>query len=368
MGLSELTTVAINSAVNEFDQLTRDRFLKKYGFRKSRRYLLEVDGRHYDSKAIAGAAHGYLAGQKPLAAESFTGGDATVKRMLESLNFTVIDLGRDDIPLPGEILTNGDLMRRFAVGVMGGMRRSTELNLLLLISDPFKGLYQDRWEGDVLHYTGMGQNDNQDITHAQNDTLFHSQETDTPVHLVEALEPQRYTYAGLVELAGAPYQEQQIDDKGMLRDVWMFPIRLKEGGVRPALTEIQARDIERAHARIARKLSIGELKKRANNAPKKPASRGAAAVVFVRDPAVAEYAKRLANGICDLCENAAPFRSKNDEAYLECHHIVWLAQGGDDSISNTVALCPNCHRKMHVRNNKSDKSKLSGVAVARAAL
>ena len=28
---------------------------------------------------------------------------------------------------------------------------------------------------------------------------------------------------------------------------------------------------------------------------------------------------------------------------------------GDDSLSNTVALCPNCHRKMHILDLESDK-------------
>lgn len=40
--------------------------------------------------------------------------------------------------------------------------------------------------------------------------------------------------------------------------------------------------------------------------------------------------------------------------YLESHHIIWLAAGGADSVDNTIALCPNCHRKMHVINDSSD--------------
>jgi 5-methylcytosine-specific restriction protein A len=33
--------------------------------------------------------------------------------------------------------------------------------------------------------------------------------------------------------------------------------------------------------------------------------------------------------------------------YLEVHHVKWLALGGSDTVSNAVALCPNCHRLMH---------------------
>ncbi|MFV5483444.1 HNH endonuclease [Acinetobacter towneri] len=51
--------------------------------------------------------------------------------------------------------------------------------------------------------------------------------------------------------------------------------------------------------------------------------------------------------------------------YLETHHIVWLARGGEDTISNTVALCPNCHKRMHLLDLEEDKVKLlSRVVIA----
>jgi 5-methylcytosine-specific restriction protein A len=106
----------------------------------------------------------------------------------------------------------------------------------------------------------------------------------------------------------------------------------------------------------------------AKKAKKKPAVRPVQTVAYVRDAAVAEYAKRLAAGICDLCERAAPFKNKQHQPYLECHYIVWLAQGGEDTIENTVALCPNCHSKMHVLNHKADKAKLSERAASRASV
>ncbi|MEO1942713.1 MAG: HNH endonuclease [Candidatus Thioglobus sp.] len=36
------------------------------------------------------------------------------------------------------------------------------------------------------------------------------------------------------------------------------------------------------------------------------------------------------------------------------HHIHQLADGGEDTTENAVALCPNCHRMMHSLNRKSD--------------
>jgi len=147
----------------------------------------------------------------------------------------------------------------------------------------------------------------------------------------------------------------------------MFPIKLKAGGVIPTITDKQVRAIEESHARLARSLSTEELRARAKSAKKQPSKRTAQVSSYVRDAAVAEYARRIANGLCDLCEKEAPFRNNKNEGYLECHHIVWLAQGGSDTIENTVALCPNCHRKMHVLNRKADKEKLAKRAVGREA-
>lgn len=85
--------------------------------------------------------------------------------------------------------------------------------------------------------------------------------------------------------------------------------------------------------------------------------------VYHRDQYIAEYAKRVAHGRCQLCGKVAPFLNKNGQPYLESHHIVWLSEGGKDSIDNVVALCPNCHRKMHILNDKDDIDKLKVIKV-----
>ena len=43
----------------------------------------------YDSKAIVGVAHGFLPGEQPLKAAEFSGGEATVGRLLRDLGFAV---------------------------------------------------------------------------------------------------------------------------------------------------------------------------------------------------------------------------------------------------------------------------------------
>ncbi|WP_410175443.1 HNH endonuclease [Plesiomonas shigelloides] len=34
---------------------------------------------------------------------------------------------------------------------------------------------------------------------------------------------------------------------------------------------------------------------------------------------------------------------------METHHIVWLSKGEEETITNTVAVCPNCHKK-HIQH------------------
>ena len=83
---------------------------------------------------------------------------------------------------------------------------------------------------------------------------------------------------------------------------------------------------------------------------------------YSRDPYISELAKRLANGKCELCGQPAPFKDGNGRPYLETYHVIWLSKGGSDSVDNTVALCPNCHRKMHIVDDPGDVARLKMVA------
>lgn len=83
---------------------------------------------------------------------------------------------------------------------------------------------------------------------------------------------------------------------------------------------------------------------------------------YKRDAYIAEYAKQRANGVCQLCGNEAPFKDVKGKPYLESHHIIWISKGGEDSIQNTVALCPNCHKKMHVVGTQEEIDFLIKVA------
>jgi hypothetical protein len=64
--------------------------------------VLVHDGKRYDSKAIVGVAHGLLPGERPLASAEFSGGEATVGRLLRGLGF-IVQVGDGLVRLLGKL-------------------------------------------------------------------------------------------------------------------------------------------------------------------------------------------------------------------------------------------------------------------------
>lgn len=254
----------------------------------------------------------------------------------------------------GDTITNKELTSIFQCGNMGGMRRSKSTGTLVIISDETKGLYKDIWKNGVLHYTGMGKVGDQVLAGNQNKTLYESATNGVEVHLFEVLKKAVYTYRGVVVLADSPYQTQQEDDNGSVRTVWIFPVMPVEAVEGAVIREPSEQELRKcSDEELARRASVKLVGKKARSVDQ---------VVYYRDPAVKEMVKRIADGKCQFCGEAAPFEDKNGVPYLEEHHVIRLADGGTDSIDNVVAICPNCHRKMHVLDDPGDKKMLLEIA------
>ena len=261
----------------------------------------------------------------------------------------------------GQVITNNELMQIFSCGMMGGMRRSKATNTLVIVSDHTKGLYEDKWYGDVLHYTGMGQTGDQDINEAQNKTLNNSNQNGVAVFLFEVLKKKNFIYRGQVKLVDTPYQQKQTDINGDLRNVWVFPVQIIDQS-KASIDKSIIDEYYETKVQKIKKFSLKELEEKARQTQSSnPSRRYTISQTYERNPYVTEFAKRRANGVCELCNQVAPFTNKQNEPYLETHHIEWLSNGGSDTIENTIALCPNCHKKMHVVDDPRDKNKLMRV-------
>ena len=92
-----------------------------------------------------------------------------------------------------------------------------------------------------------------------------------------------------------------------------------------------------------------------NKSPKK--SQGQS-TQYQRDPEVVAWVLEEANGVCESCGLPAPFEKDDGTSFLEVHHLRMLADCGSDTITNAVAICPNCHRELHYGKKRLEKMKV----------
>lgn len=98
----------------------------------------------------------------------------------------------------------------------------------------------------------------------------------------------------------------------------------------------------------SKKSSRLDRTKRLKNSAKKPSTTEVISKQFNRNPDVIVEVLDRAKGICERCKKPAPFiRAKDKTPYLEVHHIIMLANDGEDTVENAIAVCPNCHRELH---------------------
>lgn len=155
-------------------------------------------------------------------------------------------------------------------------------------------------------------------------------------------------------LHACDWLQQQLEESSVTPDD-CIDIKELSDLVDEQFDEPQFSDAFEKRVSVASSLSMDKLRqiieKRRTKTPREVERR---VMVRERCEAVSVLAKKRANGICQLCGAAAPFVNSEGEPYLETHHIEWLSKGGEDSEENTAALCPNCHRKMHVLNDPDD--------------
>lgn len=268
----------------------------------------------------------------------------------------------------GQVLSEIEVHNVFECQTTLGIRMSKKNNLFVIMSGSAKEtVYNDVWDGDVLLYNGTDINSddfaNQSLktgkgnNNSQLRAVWYTPEGNKPqIFLFVKKEVNKCVFKGEVILCKEPYIQPRHDDP--TRSVWIFPLKAVEIN-----GESNLESFAQAESAAA-KMNIDDLYKRVKGKAKQKQPGGsnrkyiATSVYYERDPEIAAYAKLRAKGCCDLCHQRAPFQDCNGKPYLESHHVVWLSKGGSDEIENVVALCPNCHRKIHVVNDPKDTMRL----------
>ena len=263
-----------------------------------------------------------------------------------------------------DTFSNSEICALFGCSMYQGMPRSHKTNSLVLISDTESDnrIYGDFWDGDIIHYTGMGTTGDQRLDFQQNKTLANSRSINIFVALFSKFiinGNSVYVYRGEPHLIDDPYKDTENG-----RIVYRFPLGFNHSVTysTPEVVEAIRDEKQKCVSRVFKRLSPDEQRRRAlskgskgkraaGKIPKKNSS------PFKRSQEVKNYALARANGICECCGKPAPFMV-DGEPFLVCHHIKWLENGGDDTIFNTSGICPNCHSKIHILNLPEDTQRI----------
>jgi 5-methylcytosine-specific restriction protein A len=320
MALSDLTVNAVKAAIEEFDRLGRDSFLKAHRFATARTYFLEVDGKLYDSKAIAGVAHGYIGpGFTHLRSSHFSGGEATVKRVLEDLGFKIVKLGgaTEPIKAPNLDWTRDELIIALDCYFQHGRPTNTEATAVVELSEFLRRL------NETLGRTG--------------DAAFRS--------------------------PGAVYRT--ID-----AFVYLDPTKMRQGDAREGTTQ---REVwAEFHSDSVRLHQIAETIRSVIDRPDgellldydpDEITEAAEGKVFTRlhryrerNRALVEKRKQQVLRVsgkltCEACGfDFARTYGQRGHGYIEAHHtkpVSTLAENAKTRIEDLALLCANCHRMVH---------------------
>jgi hypothetical protein len=90
---------------------------------------------------------------------------------------------------------------------------------------------------------------------------------------------------------------------------------------------------------------LGKYAEQNTQRSRRPSARFMTARDYERNPLVIAIARLRASYRCEVHDCAHPsFETTEGVPYTEVHHIVPLADGGEDSIENVACLCPAHHR------------------------
>jgi hypothetical protein len=122
----------------------------------------------------------------------------------------------------------------------------------------------------------------------------------------------------------------------------------------PSQTSLEAEEKRLAGKSVDDLLAL--YRKRPKNL--KPLRRSQSVAAYDRDPMVVTLRKKLASNRCEVDGCTSPvFENDAGEPFVEVHHLVPLAQGGEDVLENTVALCPTHHRYLHIGKGRDELTK-----------
>lgn len=166
--------------------------------------------------------------------------------------------------------------------------------------------YEDEFRGDTFVYTGEGREGDMEMTQG-NKAIRDHQKDGRDLHLFESNdEAWSVTYVGQFECTDW-FWEELLDTNGNPRDSIRFKLEPVDNEIEIDVDDIKSIDTE----------SLYEKAKASSSADPPGRETTTTRTTYTRSEAVKEYALRTADGICQGCQEPAPFIGKDGEPFLE---------------------------------------------------
>lgn len=249
--------------------------------------------------------------------------------------------------IPGQVIARREIHAQIGGQQRGGISTPATQPVVLLFSGEQGaqyGYYDGFQPGGEYWYTGEGQVGNMTLTRGNSAIQRHRAEG-------KGLLLFEYVRKGVVQFVGAAeylnhHPAVAPDRNGNARDVLVFELDVEAS--RKGIPNVQPETPEPVPPTLRRR-SLESLRKEAyNHAPRNGlATLSGSRISHYRSGLIKAYVLKRADGTCEGCGNPAPFSTSKGMPYLEPHHLTRRADGGPDHPRWVVALCPNCHARVH---------------------
>jgi 5-methylcytosine-specific restriction protein A len=247
---------------------------------------------------------------------------------------------------PHRVYSRAEIHHRWKGQGQGGIATPRGIPVVFAFSGPSGARFgydkDEGWRPDgTFEYTGEGQRGPMRMIRGNRAIRDHA-EDGKDLHLfVETARKRDRTVEYVGPMTSLGYRLSQApDDDGVLRETIVFRLAPLEAVVAGAESEDATRDL--MNDDLAELMRKALEKATAGEPPEVLLRKG-----YRRAAAVQRLARRRAAGTCEGCNAPAPFATAHGP-FLEVHHLTRVADGGPDHPDHVVAICPNCHRRVHL--------------------
>lgn len=231
-----------------------------------------------------------------------------------------------------------DIHARFGGQQQGGIITPAKYPLVIIITGE-SGLehgYADRYRLDgAFEYFGEGQAGHMQLQKGNRAVAEHSTQGESLLLFRRTSEGVRFEG----EMVCDGYHVRRAPDRnGIERDAIVFELRTLEGITEKVDAEPSSFGVPLEQLReLAFAAAIGSAR----------IASKATRNIYQRSRDVRDYVLARAGAKCEGCKAPAPFLRPDGTPYFEPHHLRRLSDGGPDHPTHVIALCPNCHRRVH---------------------